>query len=234
VRAELVAAGRRTGVVAPATVDAARRRLRAVEAGADLGSALAREVDEESAYRTWIEETVAPARDALVRLQLDRLPGGRVALLRRRPVRAAAALAALFVLAAVGLSLWVAALRREVERLSRPSIGVSFETISFGETTRGPAERPAVPNASFVVLYVTLGIDVPPYDRYRLELADAEATRLWISPPFAARPYAEIPVVVPGRLLPLAGDLRLRLYGVTAAEPRLIEERVVAVRPPGP
>jgi hypothetical protein len=233
VDAEVLATGKRTGLVDRRFVEQVLRKRRALAAaertGEPAGSALDRETDEESAYREWIEEVVGPARDALSRRAAvrDRDRPGSAA----RSTRLAAALAALFCLAAAGLSIWVAALRREVARLSSPSVEVALREVSFGERTRGAAQVEEIESASYLVLELVLGGDLPVYERYQLEIADGAGTPLWTSPAFGGGPYREVPVVVPRRRLPVAGLVRLRLYGVAASGTRLLEQQVVALKP---
>lgn len=229
VDADLLASGRRTGMLEGSFVERVRHQLRALAAGEPVGSVLEREVDEDSAYREWIEEVVKPAREALSRLAAVRDRGRPGSTLRA--TRLAAALAGLFFVAAGGLAVWVVALRREVARLSSPTVDVVLREIRFGERTRGPARAEEVESASYLVLDLVLGGDLAVYDRYQLQIADRAGASLWTSPTFGGGPYVEVPMVVPRDLLPAAGEIRLRLYGVAASGAQLLEQQVVVLKP---
>jgi len=254
--AAVVAAGRRTGGVPAEMVERVRERCRTLAAGTAAGTALEREADEELEYRDWIDDVVAPARAAVDAAAAvagegpgDRSPsppaperrrsrGGRASespprrsALRRMSggrARWAEAVAALFLLATVGLSIWVAGLRREVATLSRPVAGVVVEEALFGEGTRGPLRVTVTPGVPYLVLYVVLGGDVPVYDRYQLRLTDRHGVLLFASEPFAGGPYTEHTLGVPRRTL-AQGVLRLELHGVSETGPVLLEEQLVTL-----
>ncbi len=233
VRSGVLSEGRRTGLIEPERLALVRRRRRELELGPEvgslIGSALSREVDEESEYRTWIGETILPARDALAALQFARDAPRRPVLSWRSPPRVVAALAALFLVAAVGLSIWVAVLGRELDERSRAAFGAASGVVAFGESTRGPEDLHVASGAPYLVLSVILGADVPDFPRYQLEIASADGPALATGPPFAAERFSEWIVVVPGSLLSAADEVSIRLYGVTADRRELIEERSISL-----
>jgi hypothetical protein len=228
VEGALLASGRVTGVVDADVVARVRRRVREQRADRPGAAPLRPGADEEEAVRDWIAEAVAPAREALLR-HADAAAGGRPFV--AAGARVAAALAALFFVASVGLSVWVSELRREIGRLSQPALGVPAVEVVFGETTRGSSRLELERSGDYLVLDVLLGDELPAYEHYRLQIAAAGGAPLWTSAPFASEPFAEVPVVVPAALLPPTGALRLRLYGVAADGPRLLEERRVSLVP---
>ena len=133
--AGLFAAATRSGSLAPETVAEALQRLRRVEAGTLEPSPLAEEVDADPEYEDWIRDVPERAR-ALV------LAARRA---EARPPRPSSLegyrLAALFALLAIGLSMWVVQLRREVDGLSEPIFDVPSQEVESGRADRGGAAR---------------------------------------------------------------------------------------------
>lgn len=243
----LLARGQRTGRLGEVALERVRAKRRALEAGEGaVGTVLEREVDEELEYQDWIDDVVAPAREVLARqkvapLRRDRGPAGgqppageastgpgpsRPGPARFSPFRPAPALAALFLLATVGLSLWVATLRREVEQLSRPTLDTVVKTLEFGDETRGIEEVRLSGSARYLVLHLLLTDELGDYQEYRLQVADRRGAPLWQSEVLTLGVVAEYSLVLSRRFLP-PDEIRLRLYGLVEGGAELVEEEVL-------
>jgi hypothetical protein len=187
-------------------VRAALAKCDEVERGEVTASPLAREVDVDPEYVDWLDQTVARAQ------RLARLPPARPArqaFFRRRPAgQPLQALAAALLVAAVGLGVWVTALRREVARLSEPLFDVPVEEVMLGAETRGPLEISPAAEKTHLMLVVVLDARLAEGEG-RLELVRAGGEVAWRSEPLAITPR-DFPVVVPRRRLP-PGRYRLRL-----------------------
>jgi hypothetical protein len=175
-----------------------------------------------AAPERWRSRGLGPDASATRGRSLRQAVGG---LLRRRWAEAAAAL---FLLATIGLSIRVAALRREVATLTQPVAGVAAAEVRFGERTRGPTRVNVASDAPYLVLFLVLGDDLPAYDRYQLRILDWRGDLLFAGEPLEGGLYAEHSLGVPRRLL-AEGVLRLELYGLAEGGPVRLEERVVAV-----
>lgn len=244
----LLARGKRTGKLSDEALERVRAKRRTLDAreGA-MGTVLEREVDEELDYQDWIEEVVAPAREILARqkvtpLRRDPGPAGGQPPAGGLPigpgpsgsratdfsaVRLPPALAALFFLATVGLTLWVATLRREVEQLSQPTLETAVKTVEFGDETRGIEQVNLSGSARYLVLYLLLS-DLGDYQEYRLQLTDRQGALLWESQVLTREGLPEYTLVVPRQILP-PDEIRLRLQGLTDGGAELVEEKVLAL-----
>ncbi len=163
--------GMRSGELAPGTIAEARQRVHQVESGTLEPSPLAEETDAESEYRDWIREVPERAR--------------ALALAARPPVRAARGalwegyrLAATFALLAIGLGIWVAVLRRQVDQLSAPIFDFPAQEVVLGEKTRGSTVLPVTPEASHVLLDLVVDSSIPGQEG-RFELLDTTGRVVW-------------------------------------------------------
>jgi hypothetical protein len=146
---------RRTGALAPAAVEEARRKRKELEWGEPSASPLALEVDADPEYRDWLADTAAPARAALEARRFASKrpkPGGSVIAFPGSWVRlVAAALLAV----CVGLSLWVAKLEQKFGQLSG---SVPFELVHLGGEPRSGSNETVIrlpPEANWFVVYLS-------------------------------------------------------------------------------
>jgi hypothetical protein len=206
--------GLRSGSLAPETVEEARRQVRRVEDGTLEPSPLAEEVDADSEYQDWIRAVPEQARA----LALAARPA---ASRKPRPAfwegyRLAAALA----LVAVGLGIWVAVLRREVDRLSAPIFDLSAQEVTLGEKTRGRTVLEIPPQAGHVLLTLFVDAAIPPQDGH-FKILDAKGREVWRSEPVRVSPAGDFRPVLPRSLLP-DGEYRVQI--VSEAGSRLLAE----------
>lgn len=198
-----LAPARRTGVLAPRWLREAGALHEALAAGHLPYSSLREEIDEETEYRDWERDVLVPARAALERAAAS-APASR-----RRDAAAgftrAHQLAAVFLLAAVGLGIWAAQLRRQ---LGEPAVGVSFALT----TERSSGQEVRVPrDATHVILVVQ---PEKTGDGWRIEIENARGRRIGPSDPVPAGAF-EVAVTVPRRNLP---DGTYRILLIDAAD----------------
>jgi hypothetical protein len=194
----------RTGVLAPETVTEALHRCRQRESGERAPSPLAEEVDADPEYRDWIREVPERAR-ALAAASPRRH-------LKRFPLRSwgpAHRLAAALALVAIGLSVWVARLSREVDRLSAPVFDAPSAEVVLGQDVRGESVVQVPQDASHVLLFLVTDPSLGPRDGY-LEIVRRSGEPVWRSARVRLAP-GDHKLLLPRRLLP-NGDYRIRLY----------------------
>lgn len=219
---------RRTGALAPATVEEARRKRRELEGGEPSASPLAWEVDADPEYQDWLADTAAPARAALeARRSTPKQPGGRVLLF---PATGVQLLAATLAATCIGLSLWVAVLKQTVDRLSEPVFDVPIEEIKVGGDPRSLPNETVVqvpPEESlFVVLFVfDRRIDA---ETGHFEILAPDGEVLVRSPPGQIEPLGERPLLLSRRRFP-DGRYRIRLLEGAGPGGRLLDEAVLTV-----
>jgi hypothetical protein len=204
VDAGLFAAAKRSGSLSPETVAEALQRFRRVEAGTLDPSPLAEEVDADPEYVDWIRDVPERARDLVLATR-------RTEARPRRPFSLEGyRLAALFALLAIGLSVWVIQLRRDVERLSAQAFEGLGQEVNLGEQTRGSRTVLKVPpGTDHVVLDLSLDPALPDQPG-RFEIADVEGRVVWRGLVKRHAPGTEVHLVVTRELL-TDGEYRLRL-----------------------
>ncbi len=212
---------RRSGGIALEAVRAALDKAGQVEREEVAASPLAREADVDPEYVDWLEQTAARAQ-RLAQARPAR-PLRPPPVRRRAQWRPAQALAAGLLVATVGLAVWVAALRREVERLSEPLFDLPAAEVVLGAETRGPVEIRPPEEKAHLLLILVLGRSIAEGPG-RLELVRDAGRVVWRSPSLAITPHRDYTLVVPRRLL-APGQYRLRLVeepgGAVRAEQHL-------------
>jgi|SRR5436853_3492781 len=193
----------RSGVVGPETVALALQRCREVESGALEASPLAEEADVAPDYLDWLREV--PERGRTLALAAERVePQTGFTPRWGNAHRLAAALAAV----AIGLSIWVFQLRREVDQLSAPVFNVpAGEVVLGGE--RGKTVIPVPREASHVLLVLVIDPALELRDGY-LEIVNRFNEPVWRSPRVRLT-AGDFRLVVPHKLLP-NGDYHVRVY----------------------
>jgi hypothetical protein len=186
----------RSGSLTPDIVAEALHHFRRVESGDLDDSPLAEEVDADPEYVDWLREVPERARDLAV--------AARPALARPSPAlswTSAHRLAAVFALLAVGLSVWVTLLRREVGRLSAPIFDIPVNEVALGTTDRGGTVLEIPRGASHVLLLLVVNTAIAPREG-RFEIVDAGGRTVWRGTRVHLSPAGEFRLVVPRGLLP--------------------------------
>ena len=196
----------RSGALTPDIVAEALQRFRWLESGDLEASPLAEEVDADPEYADWIREVperaralAAAARPAAAR------PGPAPAVSWASAYR----LAAMFALLAVGLSIWVVLLRREVGRLSEPIFDIPANEVVLGTGNRGGSVLEIPRGASHVLLLLVVDAGIAPREGH-FEIVDAGGRAVWHSPRVHLISGGEFRLLVPRRLLP-DGGYRVRI-----------------------
>jgi hypothetical protein len=210
--AGLFATAKRSGSLAAETVAEALLRLRRLDSRTLKPSPLAEEVDADPEYVDWIRDVPERARAlALAASQVRSRPP------RPRPWEGYR-LAAMFALVAIGLSIWVIQLRREVVQLSGPIFDVPSQELVLGEQVRGSRTTLEVPaEASRVVLVLVLDSAIPEQEGH-FEIADATGRVLAKSSNRLLTPTKEIRLIVPHALLP-DGEYKVRIVSKAGGPP---------------
>ncbi|HEY4592169.1 MAG TPA: hypothetical protein VIJ61_07155 [Thermoanaerobaculia bacterium] len=211
--------GLRSGSLAPETVAEARQQVRRLEAGTLEPSPLAEEVDADSEYRDWLREVPERARG----LALEARPA---AAWKPHPgLGGGYPLAATFALLAVGLGIWVAVLRGEVDRRPAPIFDVPSRnnSIVLGERTRGRSVVEVPPEAGYVLLVLSVESTIPPQPG-RFEILDAKRQVVWQSGPMPLTPDSERWLAVERSRLP-DGEYSIRIVPAAGGRP-LAESKV--------
>ncbi len=197
----------RSGVLAPETVAETRERYRQVESGTLAPSPLAEEAEADPEYREWIREVPKRARELVTASPQPAVK--RFSSPSWGPVHA---LAAMFALAAIGLSIWVLQLRSEVDRLSAPVFDIPSVEIDLGQGVRGGTTIQVPRDASHVLIVMVLdpSLGPGPRDGY-LEILRRSGEPVWRSGRERLKPLEELRLLLPRKLLP-NGDYRIRVY----------------------
>ncbi len=218
----------RSGALDPTDRALAERRLAEIESDRGIAgsSPLGVETDRDPEYIEWIAEVVAPAAEALRAAvaarpsNLRKPPAARARPARRFSFERLAAAALLAV--ALGLGWNTVLLRREIERLSKPSFGPQVSQIDLS-VHRGllPPIRVNVPaGATLLGLIADLGEGLSDEGIYHLELVELAGDKervLWTGRPFKPDRSSNPLVAVSREIVP-DGLYWLRLYRKGAAE----------------
>jgi hypothetical protein len=190
----------RSGELEPDIVAEALQRFRRLESGDLEASPLAEEVDTDPEYADWIREVPERARALAAAARPVVWPAAA------RPAPAvswasAYRLAAMFALLAVGLSIWVVLLRREVGRLSEPIFDIPANEVVLGAADRGGSVLEIPRGASHVLFLLVVDAGIAPQDG-RFEIVDAGGRGVWSSSRVHLIPAGEFRLVVPRGRLP--------------------------------
>ncbi len=208
--AEALSAGTHTGRLDASVLEQVDAKRRSLVEGNLRAPLAAWASDDDTEYSGW----TARLDRARGRLRSEARPPAPPLAFRpasRSSGRFIQALAAIFATTAIGLSLWIQQLHRQVDELSAPFAIRSSAThdLRFGDSDRSSSLRLEA-TETHVVIYLVLS-QVEEFPAYRLELLEAIQERsIWRSDPIARD--REILMVLP-RARIQAEDLRLRLYG---------------------
>jgi hypothetical protein len=141
--------------------------------------------------------------------------------LRRRAAspRWLQALAAALLAATIGLSVWVASLRRTVATLPGPQLHApAIDLYASGSRSEGsPASGETVPPGSQFFTLILHPEKPRSTSRYRVEITRAGGERVWLGPwerEDAGDPYDSLPLTVPRNMLG-PGDYRIHWFEET-------------------
>jgi hypothetical protein len=210
--AGLFASAKRSGSLAAETVAEALLRLRRLDSRTLKPSPLAEEVDADPEYVDWIRDV--PERARALALAASQMRSRPPRLLPWEGYR----LAAMFALVAIGLSIWVIQLRREVAQLSGPIFDVPSQELVLGEQVRGSRTTLKVPpEASHVLLVLGLDAAIPDQEGH-FEIADSAGRVVVRSTDRLLTSTKEVRLVVRRALLP-DGEYRVRIVPKAGGPP---------------
>lgn len=141
-------------------------------------------------------------------------PQAEVVPLRRPSPRWLQALAASLLIATLGLSFWVASLRRTVAELSAPQVNAPVLDLYSG-TARGEGSPAPVLTVSPEVRFFTLILNPAGqrrYERYRVEIVRVGGEEVWSGQRIEPSPFGSFSLTLPRRAIG-PGDYRVRLFG---------------------
>lgn len=210
----------RSGALAPAVLAEARNRFRQVASGTLEPSPLAEEVDADPEYQDWIREVPERARTLVLatpRPVVKRFPGG--------PAGPAYALAAMFALMTIGLSIWVVQLRGRVDQLPGP-VFVPSGLIELGQDTRGESVIQVPREASHVLFVLAVDPSLGARDGY-VEIV-RHSQPVWRSSRVRLTAPGGLNLMVPHRLLP-NGYYVVQLYPESGFDAHPLAKEVVRI-----
>ena len=142
------------------------------------------------------------------------------------------ALAAVLLLAVVGLSLWVVRLRGEVRGLSSPQAGVLVADLvpqkEAVERAEGGEEVVRVPAWADRILLILNLADPTTHPTYRIEITSRDGREVWSRAGVRRSADGTFALEVPRRFLP-AGRYRIRLFGIEGGSELLVAEYLVRI-----
>lgn len=226
-----LAAATVAGGLPAATVERARGLVHRLQAGDAVSGREAERTAADPEYRAWLDDAVLPARRAAARLAsgggsetTSPLPFPAPRHRRAAPGGLGWALAALFLLAAVGLGIWNVALRSE---LGSPRLAAhpGFEIILTGPVRSGPTvEAGVVPDSEEAWTVPLVLPDEMIGRRIQVEVlrgGDAHRTNpLRVEGP-------SVYLALPASFLRPGGELLLRVWAVDGDEPETLAETTV-------
>lgn len=223
VEARELASDHRVGVLPERFALQVRDRAADLASGSLQPTVLEEETDADPEYRDWVAEVLEPACAALA-------AGGRerpseIVPPAMRTARWPQALAALFLLTSIGLSVWVVELRRRVELLQAPALVRGFE-VAVGDPTRGTETIKIPSGAMRILVEVVLYPGVPTYELYRIELRDGQGRERLALPPQPPPPRSVYRLELTAARFP-DGEYTLAVYGLSREGPEKIDERTL-------
>ena len=142
------------------------------------------------------------------------------------------ALAAVLLLAVVGLSLWVVRLRGEVRELSSPQADVLVADLlpraEAVERTEGDGEVVRVPGWADRILLILNLADPATHPEYRIEITAQDGREVWSRAGVRRSADGTFALEVPRRFLP-AGRYRIRLSGIAGGSELPVAEYLVRI-----
>lgn len=204
-----------------------RERAAVLASGAYQPTVLEEEADADPEYREWVAEVLKPAQAALA-------AGGRSRSSEREPKTRPTgdwprALAAVFLMTSIGLSVWVVELRREVDFLSAPEVVSEPVEVVVGDPPRTSLDISISPGARYVLIEFTLQADQLGFDRYRLGLRDMAGRELLANPAQLHPEKGVLRLLLPLARLPM-GEYTLTVQGESRGSLEKLDERRVILK----
>ncbi len=142
------------------------------------------------------------------------------------------ALAASLLIATVGLSVWVASLRRTVDELSRPQVNAPvLDLYPEGRARRGVAtSTPEVPPDARLFTLILSPAQRGAWEDYEAEISDADGAVVWTARGLRPNAFGSFSLTLPRKALG-AGEHRLRLFGLSRNTREPIGEYVLQLPP---
>ncbi|HSS48690.1 MAG TPA: zf-HC2 domain-containing protein [Thermoanaerobaculia bacterium] len=143
------------------------------------------------------------------------------------------ALAAALLVAVVGLSVWVASLRRTVGELSRPEINAPVLDLvpsGIGQREGGPAPAAVVPSGSRSFTLILSPGRRGDFQDYEAEIARAGGEVIWRGRGLRPNDYGSFSLTLSRRALG-AGKHRLRLFGIRSDRREALGEYGLQIAP---
>lgn len=150
---------------------------------------------------------------------------------RVHPPRMWQALAAALLIATVGLSFYVASLRRTVDELSQPQVNAPvLDLYPEGHAGRGTAtEAPEVPPEARLFTVILSPADRGSWTDYEAEISNANGV-VWTARGLRRNAFGSFSLTLSRRALS-TGEHRIRLFGLAGEERKLIGEYVLQIPP---
>jgi hypothetical protein len=145
---------------------------------------------------------------------------------RAGPPRWLQAAAAALLVSTIGLSVWVASLRRTVDDLSQPQVNAPVLDLYEGTVRGGESAAPglAVPRGARFFTLILNPAGRRRFERYRVEIAPVQGGGVaWSGQDLKPNAFGSFSLIVPRRAFD-AGDYRVRLLGLTGAGVEPVEE----------
>jgi hypothetical protein len=144
------------------------------------------------------------------------------------------ALAAALLVAVIGLSTWVASLRRTVDELSRPEVNapvLDLVPLGIGQRDEAAAPDAEVPSGARMFTLILSPARRGDFQDYEAEIAPAGGEVVWRERGLRPNDYGSFSLTMQRRDLG-AGEHRLRLFGIgSGGERELLGEYVVQIAP---
>jgi hypothetical protein len=167
-----------------------------------------------------VPEGTGEALWSRLRQEIREVPAAPVVPLPRRrlapPPSWMSALAAVLLVAVVGLSAWVASLRRTVEGLSRPEVNAAVLDLvpgGIGQREGGNAPAAVVPSGSRMFTLILSPGRRGDFQDYATEIARPGGAVVWRDRGLRPNVYGSFSLTLPRRAF-TAGEHRLRLFGI--------------------
>ena len=174
--------------------------------------------------RQEIRKEPAPAVAAVVPFPPRRISG---------PPRWISALAAALMVGVIGLSVWVASLRRTVGELSRPEVNATvldLVPLGIGQREGGNGAAAVVPSGSRMITLILSPARRGDFQDYEAEIARAGGEVVWHGQGLRPNDYGSFSLTLPRRALG-TGEHRLRLFGIRSGRREVLGEYALQIAP---
>ena len=172
-----------------------------------------------------------------LRKEIGEIPVAAVVPFQRRRLAAPppwmSALAAALLVAVIGLSAWVASLRRTIEGLSRPEVNAAVLDLvpgGVGQREGGPRAAAVVPSGSRLFTLILSPGQRGDFQDYAAEIAHPGGEVVWRGRGLRPNAYGSFSLTLPRRAF-AAGEHRLRLFGIRGGRREALGEYAFQIAP---